>query len=437
MTPKTNFREETDRSSSRYGIRATVAPMSDGRHTIQGIPVDDHTPRPPDQTETICHVVHSLGIGGAEVLARDFARRIMPNARKVFACLDREGEMAHELRAEGFRVEMIGRSIGFDLSCARRLRQFFHETNVTLVHAHQYAPFFYSALSRNFGNSPPIVFTEHGRDFPDEPRMKRIMANRVLLRKNDAIVGVGRCVKAALSKNEQLPENRIQVIYNGVKTSNYDPSKQLREEVRQELRCAASDIVIIQVARLNRLKDHQTAIRAMSLIVKKHENTKLVLIGDGEERSSIDQQVASLGLDDHVIRLGTRRDVPRLLQGADLFTLSSITEGIPLTAIEAMATNLPCVLTRVGGNAEVVTDGETGLLAEPSDPEDLANQLSQMIANSSLRARLAKNGCQSVLQHFDESQMLQGYDELYTEVLTRSGRNPNQTPSPVLVKQNV
>ena len=88
-----------------------------------------------------------------------------------------------------------------------------------------------------------------------------------------------------------------------------------------------------------------------------------MLVGDGEERSEIEVLIDDLAISDHVQLLGVRNDVPDLLQMADLFMLSSITEGVALTLIEAMATGLPCVATDVGGNCEVVVDGMTGLLA--------------------------------------------------------------------------
>ncbi|MEX2174073.1 MAG: glycosyltransferase, partial [Pirellulaceae bacterium] len=160
----------------------------------------------------VCQLVHTLNVGGAELLARQFAERARDEFDFVFVCLDSPGVMADELRADGFAVEVLGRRPGFDLACARRLLQVFRRYDVKLVHAHQYAPFFYSAIARLLGwRKLPIVFTEHGRDYPDFRRTKRVLANRCLLRASDRVIGVGECVRGALVANEGLRPERVEV----------------------------------------------------------------------------------------------------------------------------------------------------------------------------------------------------------------------------------
>src|SRR5439155_18500964 len=119
----------------------------------------------------------------------------------------------------------------------------------------------------------------------------------------------------------------------------------------------------IQVARLDYLKDHATALRTLECVAGRRPDAHLLLVGEGPERAAIEAQVRERRLGDRVRLLGLRKDIPRLLQAADVFLLTSISEGIPLTLIEAMAAGLPVVSTRVGGVGEGVEDGVTGRLA--------------------------------------------------------------------------
>lgn len=366
---------------------------------------------------TICHVLHTLHVGGGEVLARAFALANEAEFRPVFALLDDLGDLGREMREQGYMVEVLGRRPGFDRGCAKRLRAFLRRERVTVVHAHQYGPLFYSGVARLPGRRPAILFTEHGRDYPDYRRWKRVWANRLLLTRKDRFVAVGEQVRKALIEFEGMPAPRVEVIYNGRDLSEYDPQKSQRDDVRRELGLAEDAFVVIQVARLNRLKDHPTALRAIRHLAHDRPHLRLVLVGDGEDRRQLEQHIEELNLGDSVLLLGSRSDVPRLLQAADAFLLSSITEGIPLTLIEAMATEIPCVVTNVGGVIEVITGGETGLLAPAGDDSKLARQIQQLIDSPKLAKRIAVAARKCVLERFDAAIMHKAYRSYYREMV--------------------
>lgn len=275
----------------------------------------------------------------------------------------------------------------------------------------------------------PILFIEHGRDFPDYPRPKRKLANRFLLNRRDRVVAVGECVRRALNDNEGLPSQRIDVTYNGIELARYDPSRPQRERLRQQFHFASEDVVIIQVARLNRLKDHPTVVRAMAQLLQSCPTARLVLVGDGEERAAIEALVQTLNLTGHVRFLGVRNDVLDLLQMADLFLLSSISEGIPLTMIEAMATGLPCVATAVGGNPELIVEGVTGTLAQANEPADLAGKLKKLCCDEDLREHWGHAGFNRALEHFHSQQMHDSFEQLYVGMLgsNRGGAKGDST----------
>src|SRR5690606_25637413 len=206
---------------------------------------------------TICQLLHGMTVGGAEILADRLARRLAGRFRFIFACLDAQGELGELLQRDGFPVHVLGRGAGLDWQCARRLRRLFRAERVDLVHCHQYTPFFYAMLSRLGGRRPCVLFTEHGRFYPDYPRPKRILFNRLMLRRSDRAVAVGESVRQALISNEGLPPGRVDVIYNGIDLSRFEESNQSRSSaMRAELELNDADFVVVQVARLDSIKDH-------------------------------------------------------------------------------------------------------------------------------------------------------------------------------------
>jgi sugar transferase (PEP-CTERM/EpsH1 system associated) len=361
--------------------------------------------------------LHTLHVGGAEVLAARIARRLRDRCRFVFACLEERGTLGEELQQEGFPVEVLERRPGLDLRCAWRLGRLLRRERVDVLHAHQYTPFFYAMAGRwPFGRAP-ILFTEHGRHQPDYPRRKRILFNRLMLRKRDRVVAVGEAVRQALIVNEGIPDKRIEVVYNGIDAERFVAQPGDRAQVRRELGFQIDQPVIFQVARLDYLKDHATAVRSMARVVREQPAARLLLVGEGPEERAIRDQVEQLGLVGSVQFLGLRKDVPRLLQAADLFLLSSVSEGIPLTVIEAMCAGLPVVCTRVGGTAEVVIDGETGLLAPAGDDTAIASAILRLLTEPALRERMGDAGRQRARQMFSETTMVERYADLYEEMV--------------------
>ncbi|MBL9093652.1 MAG: glycosyltransferase [Planctomycetaceae bacterium] len=382
----------------------------------------DRTPNPPDAQAsgrsliTVCHVLHNLTVGGAELLAAEIARQLHPRFRFVFACIDRRGELADRLEAEGFTVHAMHRRPGFDWRCVRRLAEVLRRENVSVVNAHQYAPFFYSAMSRFGGPQVPILFTEHGRMFPDRRRWKRVLANRLLLKRCDRVVGVGETVRKALIDQEGIAARRVSVVYNGIDLDRFDATQVRRDVVRQELGYADDDVLIVQVARLDPIKDHGTALRAFARLWRRCPSARLIIVGDGVERGAIETKIDELGVGDGVRLLGTRHDVPRLFAAADVCLLTSVSEGVPLTVLEAMACGVPVVATRVGGVSEIVSDGESGLLADPGDDAKLAEHLQKFAEDPVLRSRSGAAGRRCVGRSFSAAQMLRKYASLYEDM---------------------
>jgi glycosyltransferase involved in cell wall biosynthesis len=180
--------------------------------------------------------------------------------------------------------------------------------------------------------------------------------------------------------------------------------------------------VVVFVGRLAAPKDPVTLVRALAAVRGSAFTARIV--GDGPERPAVEAEIRAASLLEHVELAGERRDVRRLLEDADVFVLSSRSEGAPLSILEAMAAGLPVVATAVGGIPEIVDDGTTGLLVPPGDAAALAAALERLLADAGLRARMGAAGWERVRERFDLAQLRRAHLEVYERELARVGRAP-------------
>jgi len=374
-----------------------------------------------DRRPVVCHVIHALGLGGAERLVDQMVRRMSDRYRCVVATLDDIGEIGEQLKADGVPVTCLEREAGIDLKCARRLEQFADLHGVQILHAHQYTPFFQSMLSRGLTGQRPVVFTEHGRHHPDVPCAKRILANRLMLRRKDRLIACGGAVRDALVRNEGLPRHRVDVIYNGVDLEELQaPAMDARPAIRGEFSFRDDDFVVVQIARLHSLKDHGTALRTMARIRNTRPTPRLLIVGEGDEREAIEREIREQDLSEHVRLAGSRNDVADILAASDAFLLTSISEGIPLTIIEAMAAERPVVATRVGGVAEMVRQNLNGYLAPAGADAELAEALRHLQQDPCLRRGMGEVGRHVAEDRFSLNSMLTSYVQVYDQIVRPS-----------------
>lgn len=375
----------------------------------------------PHRRPRIAHVLHQMHVAGAEVLAAGLCRSLRDRFDFVLLCLDDVGPLGDQLADEGFVVQCLRRKPGIDLPLARRLRAAATRHDVDLLHVHQYTPFFYAALSRAFAADPPILFTEHGRHYPDLRKRRRVLANRLLLRRGDRVTAVGRFVRRALTRNEGINPRRIEVIHNGIDPATFlAPDdcayRQARQRARQSLQLADDQPTLLQVARFHPVKDHATALHAFAHVHAAIPRAVLLLAGDGPQRHAMREQADELGVAHAVRFLGVRRDINDLMAAADAFVLSSLSEGLSVTLLEAMAAGLPIAATDVGGNGEVVEHGSTGLLSPRGDAAQLARHLMHLLRDPALRRAMGAAARQRLLDHFTQRRMHDAYARLYDEM---------------------
>lgn len=213
-------------------------------------------------------------------------------------------------------------------------------------------------------------------------------------------------------KARGFPEDKLGVIYNGIEVDKYTPlSKEKKEELKRSLDIPLNSIVISCVANLRIVKGHIFLIDALSAL--RELNFSAIMIGDGTLRDSLIEYSIKKGLNDKTKFLGQRFDIPELLSITDIFVLSSLSEGMPLSIMEAMASGLPVVATNVGGVSELVVDGETGFFVPPRNPSLLAGKIKILIDNKSLRETMGIKGRARIKDNFTLEAMVKKTEELY------------------------
>ena len=351
------------------------------------------------------------------------------------ACLEESGPLATLADALGIRVVALGkRSTGVDWRLVPALAALIRSERIDVVHTHNMGPLVYGSLAARLAGRRAVLNTRHGREAKRSPGL--------IWRLNGAVVAISEDARRRMLAINRLGTVPVRVIYNGINCGAFNPSTRpafggtrsglrpaddhlessyvstgLRGDLTSDAKCALNfnpgRPLIGTVGRLAPEKDYATLLRAVAALRRTGLDAELALVGDGAMRRDLEQLASELGIGGRVRFLGYRTNIRALLAAFDVFTLSSLTEGIALTLLEAMAAGKPVVATRAGGNPEVVVEGETGLLVEPGRPEALAEALGRVLSDPALARRLGEAGRRRVETCFAVDRMVQEYVELY------------------------
>ena len=366
----------------------------------------------------VLHLVTTLEVGGLEQVVFHLARSgAAAGLASRVLCLTEAGPLAPRFRAAGVPVEALGGSLR-RLPTVLRLARYLRRLRPHVLHTHNPVPHYFGAAASWAAGVPLLVHTKHGRNRPELPRL--VFLNRLAAHLSDCVVAVSEDAAEVARRRERVPPRKLRVIHNGVDIVAFAPP-------RYE---SGSGERVIHVARLNLIKDQPTLLRAARLVADAAPAFQLDLVGDGPERGALQKLRDDLGLEGRVHFLGERGDVAALLGAADVFVLSSIGEGLSLTLLEAMASGLPVVATRVGGNAEVVVQGRTGLLVPPGSPSELADAILSLFRDPERARRMGEAGRRRVEEAFNLRRVAAAYEGLYRELLARkaAGRLSRSSP---------
>lgn len=277
-----------------------------------------------------------------------------------------------------------------------------------MIHTHNVGPHLVGALA-GFSLGLPVIHTKHGRNNPDSKKERWF--SRIASLATQYTVGVSQDAAKLCCKDNLKGQGKVKVVLNGVDTIRFRPPVGGRSNL--------GSVKIGIVARVAKVKNHANLLRAFKILLDRGLCVELMVVGDGPLLAETVKEARNLDIDGAIRFLGARMDIPDLLHEMDIFVLPSFSEGISLTLLEAMACELPVVATDVGGNGEVVLDGDTGYVVPSDDSYALAEALARLVGCQELRERLGRAGRQRIVEYFSMERTARQYLDLYRPILKR------------------
>lgn len=366
-------------------------------------------------TATVIHAIETGGPGGAEQMMVHLAAGLGSEYRSE-AALIRDSWLGSALERRGIPLTMVNGGFGGSLSTLRNLVRLIREKRATILHTHEFfmntIGLFASKLT-----DVPLVATVHGKNYYAE-RFRRRLAYRLLGKYAGQVVAVSEDVKGFLANRVEIPESRIRVVSNGVPVDEERSTEKL-SKLRESLGLNGHVWVVGTVGSLYPVKGHKYLIDAAGHAIRRCQDMIFVIVGRGGLREELEAQARNLGIFPHMRFLGHREDVRDLLYLFDVFVLPSLSEGMPLALLEAMAAGLPAVATRVGGVQDVLQDGKTGFLVPAGEPLALADRIMTLLQDRVLAKEMGEAARQVVTRRFSVSRMVDDYKEIYASLVRR------------------
>lgn len=332
----------------------------------------------------VLHVDSERPWRGGENQILLLVRRQRAAGDEPYLAAPRDSAIARRAEGEGFSVHPVPMRGTWDLPSVLALARLHRALRPHVVHWHAARAHALGVIAARIAPVPVRILSRRV-DFP----VRGSLGSRLLYADPaDRIVAISEGVRAALLRSG-VAAGTIRVVPSGIDASAFDAPVD-RTALRARLGIAPRTILVLNVAALAPHKSQTTLLRAAALLRERAPDLRLWIAGEGPLRAALEAEHAALGLGERVRFLGFREDVPDLLRAADLFCISSCLEGLGTSILDAMAAGLPVVATRVGGIPEAVTDGETGLLVPPGDPEGLAQAIGALAVDGGRRAAMGE-----------------------------------------------
>jgi glycosyltransferase involved in cell wall biosynthesis len=338
-----------------------------------------------------------------------------------------EASLADLAEEEGARMRFVPElrqsvHLASDLRALLKLTRIVREYRPDIVHTHTAKAGFLGRLAAlAVRPRPAIVHTYHGHVLegyfgPAKSRLY-LYLERSLARISDRLIGVSQATVDDLVRLGVASPNRFSVIRLGLDLAPLEaPGARLRTETRAELGLGDDEVLLVFVGRVVPIKRLDLLLRALASARSAEPRLSLAIVGDGDIRSQLEVQAAQLGLGGWVRFLGYRRELQPVFAAADVAVLSSDNEGTPVSLIEAAAAKVPAVSTEIGGVAEVVGNGESGLLVPKGDVDSLASAMVKIARDGELRERFGRAAQSRALERYGVARLLGDIDDLYREL---------------------
>jgi glycosyltransferase involved in cell wall biosynthesis len=381
-------------------------------------------------------IISNLDVGGAQEVVRTLAENLEKAGCRSVVVTFKDGPLRTDIERLGIPVEILPsrrysvsalpQFISDTLRTRRILLSLVKKYNVDVIQTHLLRSYDFLVLSLRTQTDAQIYWTFHNARF--DLREEHLARQKWLFKPKrwghhtlyslgargvDRLIAVSEEVKVSIMKTlPAIPRDRIVAISNSVDVNRYG-DRSGRAALRLELGLNEEHKVAVMVATFKEQKGHRFLLEAMQAVVSQRPDLKVLFAGDGELRTALQERALELHLENNVFFLGNRADISALLAASDYFILPSLWEGLPMALIEAMASGLPVIATRVSGTNQVMVHGETGLLVEPGNSSELAQAILKMASDPSMARQMGRAARQRVEVHFGAQKQAREYLDLF------------------------
>ncbi|MEO7860656.1 MAG: glycosyltransferase [Nitrospirales bacterium] len=375
---------------------------------------------PRGNTISICHVAVGDLWAGAEVQLTVLLSKLVGRPDiSLSVILFNEGRLENEIGALGIPVRVFPESRWGSGKIFLELVREFKKSNIRIVHTHKYKDTILAAPAAKVSGIPHVVRTVHGLREPFEGlqafKMSLYEAVERLVHRScvDSIIGVSSQIESKYKAEGEV--SRVACIRNGIdlegKVVQID-----RWHTRKDLGIDSETCLIGTVGRLTPVKGIPYLLQAAKILLQRGANVKVLIVGGGSIRQDLTAQTHQLGIADNVVFLGHREDTEALLHAMDIFSLPSLSEGIPMALLEAMAASRAVVASRVGGVPEIIEDGIEGFLVEPMDVISLAERCRRLIESPEVSRKMGEQARKRIERDFSATAMADRVVSVYNEL---------------------
>jgi glycosyltransferase involved in cell wall biosynthesis len=376
------------------------------------------------QKINLLYIITKLELGGAQKQLLDLISHLDSKRFNLFLFTARDGLLTEDaLRIKDLtlrRSRYLERPINplKDFLALIEIYKFIKRNKIEIVHTHSSKAGILGRWAARYAWAEIIVHTVHGWPFNNYQlclwRRIYVWLERVTARFTDKIIVVSNCDLQKGLANHIGVENKYQLIRYGI---NYAEFNLKDQDIKQELGINHDDLVVGMVSCFKPQKSPQDFIKLALSVREVLPRVKFILTGDGLLRRKIKGLISKFNLEKQVILTGWRRDIPRILSAIDVFVLTSLWEGFPISVLEAMAASLPVVATHTGGIAEIVVEGKTGFLVSPGDVKEMSEKLIILLGDERLRRQISHNAKDSLNSNFSFEYMVKNNENLYEALI--------------------
>jgi glycosyltransferase involved in cell wall biosynthesis len=373
---------------------------------------------------TVMQLINSYSLAGAEKLVFDLATKLDKQLFNVLICSIGKSEDKSETT---IREKLESNGI-VTLSLAKphhkkrllsiwRLYHYLKEYHVSILHTHCPSPDFYGKIAAFLAHIPVVTTIHNVQGY-------RAINEYILKRLTTKYVAISKTVERYAISELKIPSTKIQIIYNAVDIDKFTKLTVNREAMLKELGITGGGKVITCVGNVAKRKGHLYLIKAAKKVTKIFPNTHFLLVGneraEPEVLRSLKAIIETEHLQDKIIFTGVRSDIPSILSITDIFVLPSLWEGLSIALLEAMAAGVAVIVTNVGSNPEVVSNGINGFVIPPRDSEVIAQKIIELLSAPAKARDLGLAGQKKVKKLFTLNKMVHGYEDLYLRCLGRN-----------------